>query len=738
MNTQARGIDSSFDSGHPDRPYAGASEYLRDRMALLSLKLHREVLLMRAVRGNERQESFLGLFISDQDIDALLAELHGSVVHDFPDGDSLSARMDKLHRAMLVRLSLGGPALPHQRLAEAFALQGHELDLLLMAVAPELDNRFARVFGFLHDDVSRKRLSAGLALQLLGSGDELALALRQSLHPDSPLLRFRLLQVLDDDSHTLFSRGLKPDNRIASFLLGLEQRDEELAEVMIRSWSSVRLTLRDDACTRSAVDLQAQWQARPSPLVLELATGADVDVWLMLFCGQAGLGVMTIDWPRLVAIEPSQAARVLRKAVREAHLSGILLHLRDVDDRQPRLYALLMSLATPLLCLSSARALPLQEMALPPLGTKVVSLSAANRLACWQASVPEGVALDEGLLQTCANRYPIGVRAIEHVCRHLPAAPADQSGTGDARESVMSADPFPLALRRACRQQVGERMRDVAQRIETGFDFSDLVLPPLTMIALREIVERQANTTTVFQDWGLGSVFRQSEGCAVLFVGPSGTGKTMAASVVANELGLDMYRVDLSGVVSKYIGETEKNLERIFTAAAQSEVVLFIDEADALFGKRSEVKDAHDRYANIEVSYLLQKMEEHKGVVVLASNFCQNIDDAFFRRFSAVVEFNSPGVGERLRLWEKLQQSRTPLAENIDLLFLAERFELSGGHIRNCIMTAAFQAAAQAEALNMQMLIRAVSREYAKLGKPISKNSFGDYYAAVRRESAGG
>lgn len=711
-----------------DRPYASANEYLRDRMTLLSLRLHREVLFTRAVRGTERQESFLGLFISDQDIDALLAELQGNVEPDFVDGDGLTSRMDNLQRTMLVRLSLGEESLPHQRLAEAFALQGHELDLLLMALAPELDSRFGRVFGFLHDDVARKRLSAGLALQLLGGGDDLALSLRRSLHPDSPLLRFRLLQVLDDDSHTLLSRGLKPDNRITSFLLGLEQRDEELGEVMLRPWSA-RLTLADDACTRSALTLYSQWQARSSPLALELPAGADVDVWLMLFCGQAGLGILNIDWQRLASLEPTQAVRVLRKAVREAHLSGNLLHLRGVDDRHVRLYAVLMSLATPLVCLSSTQVLPLHEMHLPPLAAKVASLSMPNRLACWQASVPAGVDLAPALLEVCAARYPIGVRAIEHVCRNLLPTPMEQSGT---------ADDQPFTLQMACRQQVGERMRDVAQRIETSFDFSDLVLPPVTMIALREIVERQSNTTTVFQDWGLGDIFRQSEGCAALFVGPSGTGKTMAASVVANELGLDMYRVDLSGVVSKYIGETEKNLERIFSCAAQSEVVLFIDEADALFGKRSEVKDAHDRYANIEVSYLLQKMEEHKGVVVLASNFCQNIDDAFFRRFSAVVEFNAPRVEDRLRLWEKLQQTRTPLAPNVDLAFLAERFELAGGHIRNCIMSAAFQAAAQGEALNMQMLIRAVSREYAKLGKPISKNNFGDYYAAVRREAAGG
>lgn len=711
-------------------PYENSADFLKDRMALLSLTLHREVMLTRALRGKERQESFLGLFISDDDITAILAELHGSIRQEFPEGDLLLKRIDTLTAAIARRLRQTQNLLPHQRLAAAFALQPQEVDLLLMALAPEMDQRFGKVYGFLHDDVARKRMSAGLAQQLLDGRDAAAEKMRRSLHPDSPLLKFRLLQLLDDDTQPLLMRALKLDNRVVNFLLDIHQIDEDLVEVMTPPWSA-RVTFTTDACTDSAVSAYAQWRERSLPLVLEVPALADVDVWLTLFCSQGDLGLLSLHWQKLAALEHAHAAKLLRKALREAHLTGCLLHVADVDSRQPRLLSLLLLMATALTCISSAQSLSLQDMPGSAITRKLPPLSVKNRLACWEAVVPFDAGLEHDLLQTYAERYPISVRIIDHLCKNLVDA-----GTVLAQRDAPGAT-FTESLRNACRQHVSSHMRDVAQRIESSFGFADLVLPPSTMVPLQELVARQANIATVFHDWGMGSVFRQSEGSAVLFVGPSGTGKTVTANAVANELGLDMYRVDLSGVVSKYIGETEKNLERIFAAAAQSQVVLFIDEADALFGKRSEVKDAHDRYANIEVSYLLQKMEEHKGVVILASNFSQNIDDAFFRRFSAVVEFNLPKPEDRLRLWQKLHQTDAPLADNVDLEFLAERFDITGGHIKNCMMAAAFHAAAEKEPISMQMLIRAISREYAKLGKPISRNTFGDYYSAVRRESNG-
>lgn len=711
MNSRAQSIK---------RPYESVQDYWRDRLSLLSLLLHREVMMVRALRGDSRQESFLGLFISEQDIAAILNELHGHQRQDFPGDQTLDQRIHSLSLVIEERVAGTTMSLPLHRIARTFDLSPQEQLLLVMALAVEIDPRFGKVYGFLHDDVARKRVSAGLALQVLGDHSVTAMDMRMALHADSPLLKFRLLQLLDDEQTPLLNRGLKLDNRVVNHLLGFDPIDDDLAELVDAPWFASTEFANDD-CTRSAFACASQWRNEPNPILVETPADADIDVWLALFCGVAELPLLTVQWSKMSSLDHPDASRLLRKMVREAYLTRSLLHLRGVDADNRRLLDTLVSLLTPLLCLSSRERLELSNARRPLARLRLPPVSSGNCERIWQAALG---ATDPTLVADLAEGYRLDARTITGLC-------ADLKARGDA--SVDSA-----ALRRACQHHVGERMRDVAQRFDSDFRFADIVLSPATFQALHELATRRSSSARVFRDWGLGRVFRQSEGCAVLFIGPSGTGKTMAASVMANELGLDMYRVNLSGVVSKYIGETEKNLERIFAAAAESQVVLFIDEADALFGKRSEVKDAHDRYANIEVSYLLQQMEEHPGLVVLASNFSQNIDDAFFRRFSAVVEFTAPRAQERLKLWQKLEQSQAPVADNLDLPFLAERFDMTGGHIKNCIMGAAFQAAAQRAPISMQMLIRAVSREYTKLGKPISKNNFGDYYASVRKEASGG
>jgi SpoVK/Ycf46/Vps4 family AAA+-type ATPase len=219
---------------------------------------------------------------------------------------------------------------------------------------------------------------------------------------------------------------------------------------------------------------------------------------------------------------------------------------------------------------------------------------------------------------------------------------------------------------------------------------------------------------------------------AALFAGQSGTGKTMAAEVIANDLGLDVYKIDLSGLVSKYIGETEKNLARVFEEASDTNAILFFDEADAVFGKRSEVRDSHDRYANIEVSYLLQKMEEYDGIVVLATNLRSNLDEAFLRRMRAIVEFPFPEVDDRLRIWQRTISSAAPLAPDVDLSFMARQFRIAGGNIRNIVLLAAFLAASQDKDIGMTHLIQGAKREYQKLGRLIAESDFGRWYEEVR------
>ncbi|NOY64092.1 MAG: ATP-binding protein, partial [Nitrospirae bacterium] len=267
--------------------------------------------------------------------------------------------------------------------------------------------------------------------------------------------------------------------------------------------------------------------------------------------------------------------------------------------------------------------------------------------------------------------------------------------------------------------------------IDSPFHWDDLILPPDRKRQLREICDFVSHKHRVYYHWGFERKLSSGRGLNILFSGPSGTGKTMAAGIIAEEIGADLYRIDLSLVVSKYVGETEKNLDRIFDFAARGNIILFFDEADALFGKRTEIKDSHDRYANIEINYLLQKMEEHEGIVILATNLSKNMDQAFLRRMHFTVEFPFPEKQYRLLIWKRIYPEETPLSDDIDFEFLAERLQIAGGNIKNIALNSAVFAAAEGRPVSMKHIIRAAAREYQKMGRLCTRAEFGDYFSHV-------
>ncbi len=290
-----------------------------------------------------------------------------------------------------------------------------------------------------------------------------------------------------------------------------------------------------------------------------------------------------------------------------------------------------------------------------------------------------------------------------------------------AQESrrLTSADLFASA-----RSHSSPRLSTLARKLALRYSWNDLVLPDDQIARLRELVEMVQGRAQVLDEWGLARKLAPSYGIAALFAGAPGTGKTMAAEVMARELGLDVYKIDLSGLVSKYIGETEKNLEKVFVEAESSNAILFFDEADAIFGKRSEVKDAHDRYANIETSYLLQRMESYDGVTILATNLRANLDEAFTRRLNGVIDFPFPDAAQRLRIWQTLYPESVPSAQEIDLESLARRYKIAGGSIRNVLVTAAYFASAEQAPLGMSHLLHAMRREMQKLGRLTDERDF--------------
>jgi hypothetical protein len=391
--------------------------------------------------------------------------------------------------------------------------------------------------------------------------------------------------------------------------------------------------------------------------------------------------------------------------------SALLLEQGD-QDLQPHALSLVEALNC-LLFVSVPESLRLRDRSV--FRVDVRKPNPAEQQSLWiDALGPAGSQMN-GELERVVSQFSMGTDAIynaSELARESTALDGDQALTGSA-------------LWAACRAQARPRLDDLAQRIAPAATWNELVLPEMQMRELHQISAQVRRRAKVYNDWGFAAKGDRGLGISALFAGASGTGKTMAAEVLANDLQLDLYRIDLSQVVSKYIGETEKNLRRVFDAAEEGGAVLLFDEADALFGKRSEVKDSHDRYANIEVSYLLQRMEAYRGLAILTTNLKGSLDTAFLRRLRFIIQFPFPDAAHRAEIWRHIFPVQTPL-DAIDFSRLA-RLSIPGGNIRNIALHAAFLAAEAGEVVTMAHLARAARGEYTKLEKPLTEAEIGGW-----------
>ncbi|MDQ3855696.1 MAG: AAA family ATPase, partial [Chloroflexota bacterium] len=434
---------------------------------------------------------------------------------------------------------------------------------------------------------------------------------------------------------------------------------------------------------------------------------------------------------------PAELPRTLRLVFREARFHDALLYLEGVEALDEQHASLRRYLQE---ALASSRGIAIVADPRPerpahspdggyPAGAIGVPFPVpthARRRECWRSSLATaGVELEPADLEALAGRYRLLPDQIE-------AAVATASGrarwhAATSARPELDGHPSVRDLFAAVRTHSAGDLGSFARKVTPSYGWEDIVLPPDRMRQLREICSYVQYRALVYDEWGFDHKLALGKGLNVLFAGPSGTGKTMAADIIAGELGLDLYKIDLSAVVSKYVGDTEKHLSRIFAAAEASSSILFFDEADALFGKRGEVRDSHDRYANLEVSYLLQRMEEYDGVVILTTNLRKNMDEAFVRRLHFTVEFPFPDQQDRQRIWERIWPDRSPLTPELDLSFMSRSFDMAGGSIRNVALGAAFLAAAEGSAIGMEHLVHATRREYQKLGKVVSEREFGGY-----------
>jgi hypothetical protein len=615
------------------------------------------------------------------------------------------------------------PAL--ELLVDRFRLSGFERDLLVLCAGVELDAGFAALC---RDAGARSGPTFSLALAALPQPHWSALT------PSGALRYWKMIEVGPSDN--LVTAPLRIDERILHLLAGVSYTDErlQLATKPHRS-SGVALPAAHRAIAERMAALWSSAETRGEHLPAIQIVGEEdaglADV-AAVACRLRGLDLRMIHAHEI----PGAAAdrqRLMRVWQREATLAGSGL-LIVLDDSEPsemqRAVAAFVDRADVALVLAGREPLYLPGRALPRFDVK--KPDRAEQSALWRRALaasgdPAGMGFEpsdptaddddgetlDGCIDRLVNQFNLGAAAIAN------------AGAMISRSDGAAPGGVSAQLWETCRSQARSRLSDLAQRVETSAGWDDLVLPEFQKQILHDIVVNVRQRSRVHDHWGFAAKSSRGLGISALFSGASGTGKTLAAEIMASELRLDLYRIDLSQVVSKYIGETEKNLRRVFDAAETAGAVLLFDEADALFGKRSEVKDSHDRYANIEVSYLLQRMESYRGLAILTTNMKQALDPAFMRRIRFVVQFPFPDFAERAEIWKRVFPERTPTAE-LDVARLA-RLNVSGGNIRNIALGAAFVAADENRPITMAHLLRATRAEYAKLERPLTESEIGGW-----------
>jgi hypothetical protein len=725
--------------------------HLQAELSLLDLLLQRQVLRLRAAQQLSDDE-FRGLYISDAQVDRLLARRDalsrtGMVELEGFSAEELTAQIELLRCEIDLAVEAGvhaGRRFPLRELATCFQLSSFETAVVLIAVAPELSLQYQTLYAYVQNDVTRKHPCVDLCLSLYCRSHSERWNRHTAFLETEKVFQHRLLRWVNDSQDRdppLLARALKAEERIVAFLLDQPALDQRLAgSAHLIEAAQTFEQLHFPAELLGQIRHAARHPADDGPIfVFNGPAGAGKQSLAEAVCAVRGHPLLAADAEQFFQ-EDTSFESWISMLRRECLLSGSGLYLgrfeRLMEEEKPSRQYLgvlarrLSRAPFPIFIGSSSRWRPVGELwrSQPAF---VFDLSLPNfdqRLELWRHFTENGHSTQHSVdYEALANKFvlsPGQIRDAASHARHL-------SWKRPPEDRQPCLDDFY----QAARFHSNHRLERLAQKVEPRYRWEDIVLPSRSMRQLHEIHLSVKHRHVVYGTWKFDEKLFLGKGLNVLFSGPSGTGKTMAASIIAKELKLDLYKIDLANVVSKYIGETEKNLDHIFTEARSSNAILFFDEADALFGKRSEVKDAHDRYANIEVAYLLQKMEEYEGICILATNLKNNLDDAFARRMHHAIEFPFPEVSHRLKIWRGMFPVSAPVAEDIDWNFLARQFELSGGNIRNVALSAGFLAAEAERPISMEHVVLGIARELKKSGCLPSQAAFRQYYELIRESS---
>lgn len=721
--------------------YATSWEHIEDELSCLDLKI--ELLLKlkkeKEVTHSSLSQQWKGLVVSAEEVEELLHKPHShqaehkALLQLIREREARIQERCKQSEAEDVFLTL-----PY--LAEVFQLSPFEQQVLIICLAIEVDRKYEKLYAYLQDDLTCKWPTLDLVFKLTGLRSPDVYWVRQFFGEGSKLTSYFLsLEGTSPQQTSLLTKQLKLDERMVQFILDIGPIDEAIRHfttiVYPQDTPDPLLVGKDiqDKLRRFVRQQLAEAKQVERNIYFNLwgFDGAGKRLHAHHFAHYVQRPLMIVELKRL--LEEEDYEPLLKHVLREAIIQRVVLCLQDFDqllteERSTNqklnqllatwshfsgiIFVLTKTLWKPANRLGEAIYINI-EIPVPP---------DFERKRLWE-ELGKTYSLDQEIdLGMVASKFRFTPGQIK---RALRAAQDLTNWESEQADQPIRAE----ILHRACYLQVQHKLEKKATRIKPSYDWDDIILPSEQKNMLKNACNQIKYRHIVYGEWGFERKLSYGKGLSILFAGPPGTGKTMSAEVIAKELFLEIYKIDLSQVISKYIGETEKNLQEIFTEAQHSNAILFFDETDALFGKRSEVKDSHDKYANIEVAFLLQKMEEYQGISILATNLLQNIDEAFLRRISYVIKFPFPDVEQREKIWRSIFPKEAPLSSEVDFKFIAEKIQVAGGNIKNIAVSAAFLAAEKGGEIGMQEIIEAAKHELQKSGKILLKEDIGDYFS---------
>ena len=715
-------------------PYRDPSEHLHEYLIVLRLFLQRHMILFTD-RYLDSKGQHSNMFVSRREVETFLGM--GGLAPDVASKVGAIEDAIRLFRGhMSARLEASAEAgirFPIEDLRASFNLPDVTVDCLVALAAPELDHAFARAYAHAWCDFTRKGIDVAFLADLvagLGAADRERVW--EAFTAASPLLVHGMVEMgylADQSQVTRFTeRPLKVADRVTAWLRGKRDPDPSILGRWARALSQARSMdeLLLPAATKTAF-LEAFREIGSRGirgLCLVGAPGCGKKSLVQAAVADQGRPLIVLDVARLPR-EEERHGPYLQALVREVLLVGGVFFLEGVDTSPSSgsssitvvdLFDALASYPRPVVVGTPIRVRDALNAVGDFLEVEVPFPDNADQERLWQDGFQE------------ATRVPLGFAVRDLLCRYSLSGGAIKSCCREAARWVETTGrksktiPISVAVE-AIRGQLTHKLSSLAVPVHKGEGWDDIILPARTVGLLKEIVSFFRHRFQILHQWGLGAKLLKAPGLPCLFSGPPGTGKTMAASIIARELGREIFQVDLSRIVDKYIGETEKNLSKVFEEGQRAQAILLFDEADSLFAKRTDVKTSVDRYANLEVNYLLQRVENYEGITILTTNFSSSIDDAFKRRLRFSVDFPFPEETERVLLWQTLMPKEVPLTGTIDYAEMAKRFVASGGHIRNMIIRAVTLAAEAGKGVDMEMLMRAGNSEYRMMGKLVREDT---------------